>query len=133
MFKTKELKRFGSSSASLLLRLRRKAPEEDSPRLFLGQLQTELCEPVPNFRLEAVHVIPVLERRHKVIREPHQICFATAAWLDFLFKPEVQQEVKVDIAQDWRNHAPYTKGNFQFERVVTGWRGRSVLDLRLKK
>jgi hypothetical protein len=31
------------------------------------------------------------------------------------------------------NHSPYAKGNFQFERVVTGWRGRSVLDLRLKR
>ena len=31
-------------------------------------------------------------------------------------------------------HAPYTKGNFQFERTVTGWRARySVLDLRLKR
>src|SRR5437588_814254 len=30
-------------------------------------------------------------------------------------------------------HAPYTKGNFQFERTVTGWRTRyAVLDLRLK-
>ena len=31
------------------------------------------------------------------------------------------------------NHSPYTKGNFEFERVVKGWRGsHSVLDLRLK-
>jgi signal transduction histidine kinase/DNA-binding response OmpR family regulator len=31
-------------------------------------------------------------------------------------------------------HAPYTKGNFQFERTVTGWRTRyPVLDLRLKR
>src|SRR5437773_2264288 len=31
-------------------------------------------------------------------------------------------------------HAPYTKGNFQFERTVTGWRARyPVLDLRLKR
>jgi RNA-directed DNA polymerase len=29
---------------------------------------------------------------------------------------------------------PYTKGNFQFERIVTGWRAKySVVDLRLKK
>jgi hypothetical protein len=31
-------------------------------------------------------------------------------------------------------HAPYTKGNFEFERIVTGWRGiHTVLDLRLKR
>src|SRR5882724_6550966 len=26
-----------------------------------------------------------------------------------------------------RDHAPYTKGNFQFERIVTGWRSRYPL------
>jgi hypothetical protein len=33
----------------------------------------------------------------------------------------------------WRSHSTYAKGNFQFERVVAGWRTRAVLDLRLKK
>jgi RNA-directed DNA polymerase len=34
----------------------------------------------------------------------------------------------------WTEHAPYTKGNFEFERVVRGWRAsRPVLDLRLKR
>ena len=32
------------------------------------------------------------------------------------------------------DHSPYTKGNFQFERIVTGWRAKHApLDLRLKK
>jgi hypothetical protein len=32
------------------------------------------------------------------------------------------------------DHAPYTKGNFQFERIITGWRTRyPVLDRRLKR
>jgi len=30
-------------------------------------------------------------------------------------------------------YSPYTKGNFQFERVVTGWRNIPILDLRLKR
>ena len=31
-------------------------------------------------------------------------------------------------------YSPYTKGNFQFERIVTGWRAKhAALDLRLKK
>jgi len=38
------------------------------------------------------------------------------------------------IREESRNHAPYTKGNFQFERVITGWLTRfPMLDLRLKK
>jgi hypothetical protein len=32
------------------------------------------------------------------------------------------------------DHSPYTKGNFEFERVVRGWRtSYPVLDLRLKR
>jgi hypothetical protein len=41
--------------------------------------------------------------------------------------------VEYKIRQQRRKHAPYTKGNFEFERIVTGWRGiYRVLDLRLK-
>ena len=40
----------------------------------------------------------------------------------------------IEIGKKWGKHAPYTKGNFQFERTVTGWRARyPVLDLRLKR
>jgi hypothetical protein len=42
--------------------------------------------------------------------------------------------VEHQVRQQWRQHAPYTKGNFQFERIVTGWRTRyPLVDLRLKK
>jgi hypothetical protein len=44
------------------------------------------------------------------------------------------EDVSDDVRDDWRKHSPYTKGNFQLEQVVTGWRAKySVLDLRLKK
>ncbi len=29
--------------------------------------------------------------------------------------------------------SPNAKGNFLFDRVITGWRDRPVLDLRLKR
>jgi hypothetical protein len=35
-------------------------------------------------------------------------------------------------AEERAEHAPYAKGNFQFERVIAGWREQSVLDLRRK-
>jgi hypothetical protein len=41
--------------------------------------------------------------------------------------------MKKDVGEGRRNHSIYAKGNFQFERVVTGWRTQTVLDLRLKK
>jgi len=38
------------------------------------------------------------------------------------------------VTEQGRNHAPYTKGNFQFERIIAGWRTRyPLLDLRLKR
>jgi hypothetical protein len=38
------------------------------------------------------------------------------------------------VGQQWTNHSPYTKANFQFERTLRGWRTRyPVLDLRLKR
>jgi hypothetical protein len=48
--------------------------------------------------------------------------------------PEIETVVQVNIREERRNHSPYTKGNFEFERVVRGWRTRSpLLDLRRKK
>ena len=41
--------------------------------------------------------------------------------------------IECEIGEHRRDYAPYTKGNFQFERVVKGWRNTPILDLRLKK
>jgi hypothetical protein len=38
-----------------------------------------------------------------------------------------------NVRQKRRDHSTYAKGNFRFERVVTGWRTQTVLDLRLKE
>jgi hypothetical protein len=38
----------------------------------------------------------------------------------------------VDVGEQRAAHAPYAKGNFQFERVIAGWRMQRVLDLRRK-
>jgi hypothetical protein len=62
----------------------------------------------------------------RIVRVAHQ---AVASPFQFLV-----HFVEQRIAQQRRYHSPYTKGNFQFERTVTGWRARySVLDLRLKR
>jgi hypothetical protein len=46
--------------------------------------------------------------------------------------PVVKREVQKHIGHQRTDHAPYAKGNFQFERVIAGWREQSVLDLRRK-
>jgi hypothetical protein len=111
----------------------REPPEENAPSLFLGQFQPKLCKPFPHLRLEAVHVLSVLESRHEVISETHQIRLTSTGWFDFLLEPQVEQKVKVDVTQHGRDHAPNAKANFQFERLIRGWRDGPVLDLRLKK
>jgi len=46
--------------------------------------------------------------------------------------PSIKRVVKKEIGQQRANHSSYAKTNFQFERVVTGWRGTPILDLRLR-
>jgi hypothetical protein len=48
--------------------------------------------------------------------------------------PEIKRVMHEEVGQDRAKHAPYTKGNFQFERIIRGWRTRyPLLDLRLKR
>jgi hypothetical protein len=49
-----------------------------------------------------------------------------------LSHPPIERIIEKEIRQQGGNSSTYAKGNFQFERVVTGWRTQSVLDLRLK-
>ena len=46
--------------------------------------------------------------------------------------PEIERIVEENVRQNWANHAPYTKGNFQFERTVTGWRARYPDEFQLR-
>ena len=48
-------------------------------------------------------------------------------------EPYVEDMVEVDVRQERRHYSPNAKGNFQFERVVEGWREEPVLDLRRNK
>ena len=38
-----------------------------------------------------------------------------------------------EVAPAMRSYSMNAKGNFRFDRVISGWRNRPVLDLRLKK
>nr|AEH95305.1 putative membrane transport protein [Aplysina aerophoba bacterial symbiont clone AANRPS] len=42
-------------------------------------------------------------------------------------------EPSTDLHDMGERYSPNAKGNFQFDRMITGWRNRPVLDLRLKK
>jgi hypothetical protein len=59
---------------------------------------------------------------------------AFEARLHLVLDPFIEDKVKIYVGEDRANYSPYAKGNFCFERVISGWRGAlTVLDLRLKK
>jgi hypothetical protein len=45
----------------------------------------------------------------------------------------LQEPVHVDDGKQWAHGSPNAKGNFRFERTISGWRGRCLLDLRRKR
>jgi hypothetical protein len=48
-----------------------------------------------------------------------------------VLNPLIERVVQIDVRQQRRDHAPYTKGNFQFERIIVGWLERyALLDFR---
>jgi hypothetical protein len=76
----------------------------------------------------------ILEADHKVIDIAHQPGFTPQPALHHAFEPEVENVMKVKVAQKHTEYSPYAKGNFTFDRVICDWRtGLSVIDLRLKK
>jgi hypothetical protein len=102
--------------------------------LFWMQRQTELLESLLEFGQTPLRRRSVLKFDHEVIRPSHDDDIAADAWrLPPVIDPKVENVMKENIRQQRGVHSPYTKGNFQFERIITGWRAKySVPDYRLK-
>jgi hypothetical protein len=49
------------------------------------------------------------------------------------FGPQIKGVVQVDVGKQRRDGSLNAKDNFRFDRVITGWRGRAVVDLRRKR
>src|SRR6266849_796541 len=97
------------------------------------QLQSELPESFLEFLPEPLGIRLVLESEHDVVREPDDYYVAAGMLAAPRPDPQVEGVVEIDVREQRRDYAPYTKANFQFERVMTGWRNTPILDLRLKK
>ena len=104
----------------------------DEARFVGMQHQSESREPLAQCGEEAFGLLPMLESDDEVVREAHHdhiaACLGSTPSLD----PEVEDVVQIDVGQQRTDDAPYAKGNFQFERVIPGWRERPALDLRRK-
>jgi len=69
--------------------------------------------------IDPLSIFLVLKAHDKVICVSHEESPPFEAHLHFVGKPFVQHFMQVDIAQDWGYNAPYTKGNFEFQRVIS--------------
>jgi hypothetical protein len=111
---------------------RRVAAEFEESRFVRVQRQTEPRESLTQLRQKLLSVVSMFEPPDKVIGEANDDHVAVRLPLSPSVGPEVEDVVEVDVGQQRAHHAPYAKGNFQFDRVIVGWREQPVLDLRRK-
>ena len=101
--------------------------EVDHSRLLRMQLKPEPREHVVHATPRFLDLRLRIAHHHEVIGIADQRAQSCALGL-----PYPVEDVQVDVGQQRRDHAPYAKGNFQFERVIASWRAQPVLDLRRK-
>ena len=101
VFEAKKLKRLWPLSV-LAPRGGGKTPKEQQPSLVLGQLQIEPRKTLPQMVLEVLCISPKLEASHKIIGKTHEVRLALALQFEFLFEPQVEREVQIQITQHRR-------------------------------
>jgi len=133
MREAKEVKGLRFALAPRSPALRREAAKADEARLVRMQLQTELRESLAKLSQKPLGLVPMLESDHEVIGVAHEHHIALSLPRSPSLDPKVEPVVQVKISQERADFSAYAKTNFQFERVVTGWRGTPVFDFRLKR
>src|SRR5262249_52648801 len=93
------------SPAVCRLGLGGEAPEEQQPRLVVGQCQVDPREPLPQISVKILRVPLVLETRHKIVSEPSQVRLAPKPPPHLLLEPEVEHKVQIHVGQDWAERA----------------------------
>jgi len=91
------------------------------------QLQLATLQPRLNAALDGVRLLLTYAVRDNIIC----ISLKRHHWVR-LAHPLVESEVQKDVGQQRANYSPNAKCNFQFDRVVAGWRNTPIIDLRLK-
>src|SRR2546430_1141199 len=111
----------------------RKRTKFQQPRFLGMQFQVELLHSFRKLRPKLIGIRFALESNHDVISKSHDDHIAVCPLLTPRLDPQIEYVMKIDVGQKRRSHAPYTKGNFQFERTVVGWRETyTLLDIRRK-
>ena len=129
----KEVETLGLTLATCSPIRGRIAVKFEESRFVRVQGQAEPRESVAQFRETLLGVVSMLEAHDEIIGEPHDDHVAVRLPLAPSMDPKVEDVVQVEIGQERTDHSPNAKGNFQFERVIVGWRdAQAVLDLRRK-
>ena len=104
--------------------------QDRDPRLGFIHCQLQLCHHDPHRGQSFFRFAPTTD--HEIIGIVDDVRSETLFVPQLL--PSKHEPTHVKITEQRADHAPYTKGNFEFERVVRGWRtSYAVLDLRLKR
>src|SRR5215472_16238501 len=88
-------------------------PELNQPRLLAMQFQAELRQPLSKLPEETFGFCPALEAHHQIVGVADDNYFAHRHFLAPGFYPQVENVMQVDVGEQRRSHAPYTKGNFR--------------------
>ena len=107
--------------------------EVDEARLVGMQREPMPSKPFSQSFQHPFGVVVVLEGHDEVVGKANQGTLSLQAGLHLAFEPLIQHMVQEDVRKYRRDDAPNAKDNFRFERIIVGWRGRIVIDLRRKR
>jgi hypothetical protein len=81
------------------------------------QSQAESPQPLGKCFLNTKSIRTILETQHEVVDISHHASLAPESGLDHSLEPQIEHIVEIYITQQYADHAPYTKGNFDRLRL----------------
>jgi hypothetical protein len=121
MRKAEEIERLRFPVSALLPVSGRGRPEFQQSRFLGMQFQAKLSHSLDQFRPEPYGIRLHLKAHHDVVSKPHDDHVTAGLFLTPRLGPQVEHVVQIDVGQQRRCHAPYTKGNFG-RRATAGHR-----------
>ena len=97
------------------------------------QFETEALKPLAKYCHHALRIICAFKTEDTIIRVADERGLATQPRPDFLGEPQIQHVVQIGVPQQRREYSLDAKANFDFERQITRWRRKAVVDLRRKE
>ena len=97
------------------------------------QGEPKALQTLAEHRHHPLRIVLSLKPEDTVIRVPDKHCLALQPRLDFLGEPQIEHIVQVGVSQQRRQYSLDAKANFDFERRITRWWRKPVVDLRRKE